>query len=165
MRLALGRKGDYSIRAVLDITGHWTKGRRKAREIAEVMDIPERYITQILAKLVREGLLTAVAGPDGGYELARSPEAISLRDVVEASEGPVALEKCILRGGSCDWRAKCPVHDTWSRAQTALLNELESTTFADLAKIDLELVAGTHQPALDPESHTVPTQRRGKSRA
>lgn len=164
MQLALGRKGDYSVRAVLDVAGNWTKGRRKARQIAEVMDIPERYITQILANLVREGLLTAVAGPDGGYELARPPESISLRDVVEASEGPLALDKCILRGGSCDWVSKCPVHDTWSRAQAALLHELDSTTFADLAKVDLEMVAGK-QPVLDSEPHSGATQRKGKSRA
>ncbi|MHC4067293.1 MAG: RrF2 family transcriptional regulator, partial [Planctomycetota bacterium] len=69
MRVALGRKADYSVRAVLDLASHFGRGRRKAREIATVMDIPERYLGQILADLVRADLLSAVAGPDGGYSL------------------------------------------------------------------------------------------------
>ena len=111
MRAVLGRKGDYSVRAVLDLASHTEQGRRKAREIATTMDIPERYLGQILANLVREGLLVAVAGPDGGYELAREPEEITLLEVVEASEGSIGLDECVLKGGLCDW-SRCAWY-TW----------------------------------------------------
>ena len=134
MRVTLGRKGEYSVRAVLDVVQHRAEGRRKAREIAGGIGVPEQHLRQVLAELVRANLLMAVAGPSGGYSLAREPEAITLLDVVEAAEGPVGLERCALRGGPYDPTDPCPVHDTWSRAQSALSEELQATTVAELAE-------------------------------
>ena len=65
MQVAMGRRGDYSVRAVLDLARHYEGGRRKARQIAVHQDIPRQYLPQILAPLVRAGLIDAVAGPDG----------------------------------------------------------------------------------------------------
>jgi Rrf2 family protein len=159
MRITLGRKGDYSVRAVLDVARHTHDGRRKTREIAEAMDIPRNYLTQILADLVTRGLLDARAGPAGGYALARHPDQITLLDVVAASEGPVTLDQCVLEGGPCDWVGTCPVHDTWARAQTAFTEQLAATTFADLAEIDAQIQAGTHHADAPP--HRERTIRRG----
>ncbi len=161
MQAALGRRGDYSVRAMLHMARHGQEGRQKAREIAAEMDIPDRYLTQLLAELVREGLLTAVAGPDGGYELARDPDQITLLQVVEVAEGPIRLDRCVLRGGACDWRQACPVHEAWTRAQAALAKELEATTFGDLARIDAAIVSGTYHLPTDAPSHVQDTPRRG----
>ena len=159
MQASLGRKGDYSVRAVLDLARH-NGDRRKAREIASEMDIPHRYLTQILANLVQQGVLTAVAGPTGGYVLARPPEDITLLEVVEAAEGSIGLEQCVLRGGPCSWENSCPVHIPWARAQTALAEQLAATTFADMAEYAAELEAGTHELPADTPPHEVPTLRR-----
>ncbi len=161
MKVTLGRKGDYSVRAMLDVARSREEGRRKARHIAAAMDIPDRYLTQILANLVREGLLTAVAGPEGGYSLARPPKSITLLDVVQAAEGSIALDECVLRGGSCDWIAACPVHASWSRAQQALTKQLAKTTFAELATIDAAIEAGTYRLPDETPPHTSSTNRRG----
>ncbi|HEX6222754.1 MAG TPA: Rrf2 family transcriptional regulator [Acidimicrobiia bacterium] len=159
MQAVLGRKGDYSVRAMLQLVRG--DGRQKARAIAREMDIPDRYVTQILANLVNHELLVATAGREGGYELARDPEAISLLEVVEAAEGPVRLERCVLRGGSCEWRDACPVHEAWLRAQSAMIRELAGTSFADLARIDAEISADSHRPSDDGPAHPEPTDRRG----
>lgn len=159
MQASLGRKGDYSVRAVLDLARHHDD-RRKAREIAGEMDIPARYLTQILANLVQHGLLTAVAGPTGGYTLARAPADINLLEVVEAAEGPIKLEQCVLRGGPCEWEESCPVHIPWTRVQTALAAELAATTFADLAGDAEQLEAGTYVLPPDTPSHPKTTPRR-----
>lgn len=158
MQLALGRKGDYSVRAMLELARHAGAGRLKSREIAEEMRIPERYLPQILAALVRRGLLTAVAGPDGGYTLARPPEDISLLEVVEAAEGPLKPDRCMLRGGRCEWRNVCPLHVPWTRAQEALITQLSGTTFAELAGLDDKIVAG------DPEVAAQGGHRSGRVR-
>lgn len=160
MQIALGRKGDYAVRAVLDLARHAGTGRRKSREIAEVMDIPERYLPQILALLVRHRLLIATAGPDGGYELARPPADITLLEVVEAAEGPIANTECLLRGGPCDWEHACPLHHPWSRAQSALTGQLRQTTFAELAASDEALEAGL-EPVSVPPPTVARTARRG----
>jgi Rrf2 family protein len=161
MQASLGRKGDYSVRAVLDLARHGG-ARRKAREIAGEMDIPLRYLTQILASLVQHGLLAAVAGPTGGYTLARPPQDISLLEVVEAAEGPITLEQCVLRGGPCSWQDSCPVHIPWARAQAAMATQLAATSFADLARSAAEIDAGTHVLPSDTPPHEVPTPRRVK---
>lgn len=158
MQASLGRKGDYSVRAVLDIARQ-NGERRKAREVATEMDIPHRYLTQILANLVQNGLLEAVAGPTGGYVLARPPEQISLLEVVEAAEGPIGLDVCVLRGGPCSWENSCPVHIPWARAQSAMAEQLSNTSFADLVHIDGELASGTLQLPEDTPPHKSPTHR------
>ena len=145
MQATLGRKGDYSVRAAIDVARHHGQRRRKAREIAATMDIPIRYIPQILANLVRAGLLKAVSGPDGGYTLASEPTEITLLDVVVAAEGPVELDACVLRGGPCDWERACPLHIPWTKAQTALSGELSNWTLEALARTDQEIESGTHQ--------------------
>ena len=159
MQASLGRKGDYSVRAVLYLA-RYHDNRRKAREIAKEMDIPARYLTQILAKLVQQGFLTAVAGPSGGYCLARPPEDMSLLDIVEAAEGPIGLEQCVLQGGPCDWEDSCPVHVPWARAQNAMAHQLSITTFADLADASSQIDAGTYALPTDTPPHSIPTSRK-----
>jgi Rrf2 family protein len=136
MEIVLGRKGDYAVRAVLDLAQHYGGGRRKAREIASAMRIPPSYLPQILAELVRAGLMVATAGKDGGYELAGPPGDITLLDVVEVAEGPVALQRCLLRDVPCARAGYCAAHDTWASAQRALTDRLAATTFADLVRKD-----------------------------
>jgi Rrf2 family protein len=164
MQVVLGRKGDYSVRAMLHLVRHGGEGRQKARVVAEAMEIPHRYATQILANLVARGLLVATAGPDGGYELARPADAISLLQVVEAAEGPIRLETCVLRGGSCDWADVCPVHEAWSRAQESMIRELDRTSFGDLERIDAAIATGTYRPPAEAPIHDGRTTRGGKSR-
>lgn len=156
MQATLGRKGDYSVRAAIDVTRYHGQRRRKAREIAATMDIPVRYIPQILANLVRAGLLKALSGPDGGYTLAREPAEITLLDIVVAAEGPVELDACVLRGGPCDWEQACPLHIPWSNAQHALSAELRNWTLEALASTDQEIESGAYALPADIETHIQP---------
>jgi Rrf2 family protein len=146
MRLELGRRADYAIRAAVDLARHATEGqRRKARAIAEEMQIPTTYVPQILAELVRAELVVSVAGRDGGYRLARRPEEISLLEVIQAVEGEVESSVCVLRGGPCRWDDICAVHVPWSRAQHAMIDSLGKATLGDLVEIDTALEAGTYE--------------------
>jgi Rrf2 family protein len=161
VQVTLGRKGDYSVRAVLDVARHSESGRRKARQIATEMEIPQPYVAQILAGLVRQGILTALAGPTGGYTLARPSSEITLLEVVEAAEGPMTLESCVLRGGPCDWASSCPIHETWWRGQTAMKESLAGTSFRDLIAVDKAMEDGTYELPPEVPTHAVETERRG----
>jgi Rrf2 family protein len=135
MQIMLGKRGDYAVRAVLDLAQHHHQGLRKAREIAVTMRIPAGYLPQILASLVRAGLLEATAGRDGGYRLARSPQAISMLEVVEAAEGPLnVVRSCVLRDIPCGQGGYCAAHETWSGAQEAMARKLNATSFRQLAR-------------------------------
>jgi Rrf2 family protein len=130
MDLQLSRKGDYAVRAAIDLAMHYSNGFRKIREIAADMDLPLRYTPQILGVLTSAGLAQAKAGREGGYRLRRPPSEISLLDVVEAAEGTLKSSRCTLRGGPCALDGTCPVHDSWVRAREALRSSLAGTTLA-----------------------------------
>lgn len=164
MQTSLGRKGDYSVRAMLRIATSPDR-RQKAREISEEMSIPRRYVSQILADLVQNDLLTAMAGPTGGYCLARPAADISLLDIVEASEGAIALDQCVLQGGPCTWVDSCPIHIPWARAQQAMADHLATISVADLAVFGDEIDSGTHVLPADTPPHTIPTRRKSARRS
>ncbi len=147
------------MRSSIDLARHWNGKPRKAREIATSMDIPPDYLKQVLADLVAGGVFTSTAGPQGGYQLARSPEDVTLLRVVEAAEGTLVVDHCVLRGGPCDWQGVCPVHETWSKALDAFAESLAATTLAELARIDHEIEHGGYAAIELP--HVQRTPRRG----
>jgi Rrf2 family protein len=159
MPVTLGKHGDYAVRVALDLARHWGERPRKAREIAESMDIPLDFLKRILAELVAQGLLTSTAGPNGGYCLTQPPEAITLLDVIEPTEHLRSSDKCILRGGPCDWSGACPIHDTWLIAQKAFADTLDLTSLAQLARVDRDIEDDGVAPS-SPVHHTA-TIRRG----
>lgn len=159
MPVTLGKHGDYAVRAVIDLARHWDGEPRKAREIAASMDIPPDFLKRILAELVAQGLLTSTAGSNGGYRLTRPPEEISLLDVIEPTEQLLSPDKCILKGGPCDWSSVCPIHDPWCLAQKAFAEILDSADLAQIAGVDRDIEHDVHEP-VNP-SHADRTPRRG----
>lgn len=139
----MARRGDYAVRAGLHLAASWERrGYVKVREIASEMDLPLSYTPQILGMLVRAGLAEAKAGREGGYRLVRSPQEISLLEVVEASEGPLTPTECTLRGGPCRWEDACAVHPAWAGAAEAFRDSLRQTSLADVVRVDRELARG-----------------------
>jgi Rrf2 family protein len=159
MPVTLGKHGDYAVRAAIDIARHWDGEPRKAREIAVSMDIPLEFLKRILAELVSQRLLNSTAGPNGGYRLARPPETITLLEIIEPLEHVLVPERCILRGGPCDWSDFCPIHDTWCRAQKAFATELDAATLGQLASIDHDIEHDVRTPGIP--THVNRTTRRG----
>lgn len=143
MELSLGRRADYALRAAVELARH-PDDRRKSREIGDEMDVPMTYLPQIMAELVRSGLVASHAGPRGGYVLARPATDISLLEVIEAVEGNPVSTECILRGGPCRWDGMCAIHVPWFRAQQAMLDQLAATSLGDVAAIDEALLAGDY---------------------
>jgi Rrf2 family protein len=134
MKLALTRRGDYSLRAALYLAEDWERGGfAKIRDVALAMNLPASYTPHVLLLLARSGIARARAGREGGYRLARAPETVSVLEVVEAAEGDLRSSTCILRGGPCHWETACAAHAAWSDASEAFRSSLSATTLADLA--------------------------------
>jgi Rrf2 family protein len=153
VKLVPTRRTDYGIRALLYLAEQ-PEGRAKADDIATAMDIPRGFLPQVLQVLQRARLVTSRPSRHGGYALARPAAEISILDVVEALEGPLADQECALRGGPCRWDEVCALHWVWSSARDALAGQLASATLADVAADDLGLAAGTRRPPAD--SHRGP---------
>jgi Rrf2 family protein len=140
MDLQLTWRGDYAMRAAVALAHSWDDGSyRKIREVAEEMGIPQRYTPEILGILQRAGLAQARAGRNGGYRLSREPSAISLLEVIEASEGNLRSQRCVMSGGPCHWETVCAVHPMLEAAANALTSSLRSVTLDSVVNFDRDL--------------------------
>lgn len=130
MRLNLARQTDHAVRAMVWLADQPAGTRRKAAEIATAVAIPRPFAARVLAQLNRRGLLAARAGHDGGYALARPVEQISLLEIIEAMEGPVCAQTCLLRDQTCGAGGQCVLHAGWHASQDALRAVLRTTHLA-----------------------------------
>jgi Rrf2 family transcriptional regulator, iron-sulfur cluster assembly transcription factor len=131
----INRQTDYAIRVVLALAKQAQGTRLSSAEIRHEMLIPQAFLARIVAQLATVGLVKTYAGRDGGLQLPRPAKEIALRDVVEAFEGPILLSECLQAKGEddCPFQANCPVRAKWGRIQVAMLREMASISFADLA--------------------------------
>jgi len=141
VNLLLTRKADYCIRAALYLARAYEADQRpvKLKEIVAEMGIPESFAPQVLAELAKQGIVVSKAGRDGGFRLAHSPDEITLLAIVEAGEGPIRAERCVLGDGPCRWDTMCPVHETWQHTVAAVRGMLAATSLATLASADAAL--------------------------
>lgn len=134
--LKINRQTDYAVRVVLALAKRGEGVRLSTAEIQREMLIPPALMVRIVAVLARENLVKTFPGRDGGLSLPRPAAEISLRDVVEALEGPILLSECLQARGEddCPFRTNCPVRSKWGRVQVAMLREMASITFDELAQ-------------------------------
>ncbi len=137
--LKINRQTDYAVRVILALAQRGEGARLSTAEIQREMLIPKAFMPRIVAQLAREGLLATFPGRDGGLMLPRPASQITLRDVVEAFEGPILLSECLQVKGEddCPFQVNCPVRSKWGRVQAAILREMASISFEDLAKESL----------------------------
>jgi Rrf2 family protein len=130
--MRISAKADYAVRAAVELA---TRGDRpsKGELIAQAQDIPLKFLENILGELKHAGLVRSQRGTEGGYWLARSPDEITIADVIRAVEGPLAS----VRGESpesLDYSGTAePLRKLWIAVRANLREVLESVTLADVA--------------------------------
>jgi Rrf2 family protein len=134
--LKINRQTDYAVRVVLALAKRGEGARLSSTDIQQEMLIPKSFMSRIVAQLSRGGLIATFAGRDGGISLPCPPSHITLKDVVEMFEGPILLSECMQVKGEddCPFQSNCPVSPKWGRVQVAMMREMASITFEDLAK-------------------------------
>ena len=150
MNLTLSKRGDYVVRSAICL-GHAypSDTPRKLRQVSAEMAVPRTFVSQILGDLVRAGLAVSSFGANGGYRLARPPGEVSLLEVVEAGEGRLAPEACVLGEGPCHWDGACPLHEDWTALGGTLRAQLASTSLEQLVRRDEAMRAGTYPVPAD----------------
>lgn len=129
MRLELGSEGRYALRALLYLAR--TGERVPAQRISAEANVPRRLLARILATLAGAGLVRSEQGRGGGSRLARSADQITLREAVEAVEGPFGVTRCIMADRACGQGAPCALHEAWEEGQRAILDYLATQTLED----------------------------------
>ncbi|HYE91433.1 MAG TPA: Rrf2 family transcriptional regulator [Terriglobales bacterium] len=128
--MRISAKGEYAIKAVLDLALHRDRGLIPIQEIAAREGIPQRYLEQVLLSLKRAGILTSKRGAAGGYHLTAAPEEITVGAVLRAVDGTaVPFEpQARPRNGHGDDLA-----ELWRRIGEAVSDVVDQLTFGDLA--------------------------------
>ena len=137
--MQISRKVDYALRAAINLARQ-TPGR--ASSVAEISlqeAIPKKFLEKIIQDLIHHGLVRSTRGAQGGYSLAREPETVTFKQVIEAIEGPVAVNVCVGGGpgggageGVCTLYPQCGMLWVWQEAQRRVMEVFANTTLADV---------------------------------
>ena len=133
--MKISTKGEYGVRALLELTLHQGEGYIQSTAIAAARQIPENYLYQLLITLRKAGLIRSRRGPQGGHMLARTAERITLEEAILALEGPIEPVSCVQDDvlGDCSFDGECPVRDVWRQITAATREILANANFRDLA--------------------------------
>jgi Rrf2 family protein len=137
--LKINRQTDYAVRVVLALAKRGEDARLSSAEIQQEMLIPQALMGRIVAQLARARLINTFPGREGGLMLPCPASQITLKDIVEAFEDPILLSECLQVKGEddCPFQSNCPVRPKWGRVQVAMMREMASITFEDLAQESL----------------------------
>jgi Rrf2 family protein len=130
-RMRISAKGEYAIKAVLDLTLRHGRGLIPIQEIAARQSIPQRYLEHVLLALKRAGVLTSKRGAAGGYHLTRAPEELTVGAVLRAVEGAHAPFESHVRERHA--RDGADLAELWEDIADAVAKVVDGLTFAELA--------------------------------
>ena len=149
MPFQMSTRGRYGVRLMVALALNHGSGTRLLKDIARREGISEKYLGQIVIPLKAARLVVSQRGSHGGYSLARPPEDITVRDVVEAIEGRIAPAPCAGEAASdpscvespsaCERATTCAVVEVWRKLQEDIEASLASFTLAGLARQAREL--------------------------
>ena len=132
--MQITREGDYGIRSVLYLARQPFKKVSFVNEISEEYKIPRSFLAKILQKLVKAKLVRSYRGVKGGFSLAKQAREITVLDVLEAIEGKLALNVCLVDKKKCTFSKHCPTHFLWNNVQAKVVDTLKKANFDDLAR-------------------------------
>lgn len=132
--MKLTTRGHYGLLAMVELAKHHGQGPLSLSDIAQTGELPLAYLEQLFSSLRQAGLVEGTRGVKGGYRLTRSPDEITVGDVVRVLEGPIGPVECVVEGESadcCSRSTNCTIKDMWARVHEGILGVLDSTSLAD----------------------------------
>lgn len=134
--MRLSKKGEYALRAIVDLSLNYKKGSVQIHEISEREKIPEKFLEQILLELKKAGLLQSRRGAGGGYSLIKPPAEITLAQVIRIIDGPLAPLGCVSKWAhiSCPEERNCGLYSVMLEVRNAIAKILEGVTFDEVCQ-------------------------------
>jgi Rrf2 family iron-sulfur cluster assembly transcriptional regulator len=131
--MRLTTKGRFAVTAMIDLAMNNHGGPVTLADISERQKISLSYLEQLFGKLRRNGLVSSVRGPGGGYNLAKKQDEVSVADIILAVDEPIDATQC---GGkeNCRDEQKCLTHDLWADLNNHIFEYLRRVTLADLVE-------------------------------
>lgn len=122
--MKLSTKGRYGLTLMVDLAMYQGEGPISLKSIAEREDLSEHYLEQLIAPLRNAGLVRSVRGAYGGYILAKSPQEITVGDIIRVLEGPITIVE----------NPEDELNYLWDQVRTAINNVLDNVSLADVAE-------------------------------
>ena len=138
--MKLSTKGRYGVRLMIDLALHNGEGPVLLRDIARRQGISEKYLWNLINPLKTVGFVRSIRGAHGGYQLAKEPSEISLKDIMRVLEGSLCLVDCVDDPSSCERSPTCITRDVWCEASRGFLKTLEAMTLETM--VDRHRVKG-----------------------
>jgi len=148
--MQLTRAADYAVRVMICLETLPEEQRALLPDLARLTGAPESFLSKVLQSLARAELICSRRGKAGGFAILASGRSATLRQVIEAIDGPICLNLCLNAGKACDRKSTCPAHLVWARAQRAMLDVLMSITVSAMAASAAKAPASTLTLATSP---------------
>lgn len=134
--MKISTKGRYGVRILLDLARHENGNPRLIRDIAESQQISEKYISRLIIDLRRAGIVRSIRGAKGGFRLAKSPREVTLLDIVEVMEGPLAIVDCVRTPEKCPRNQRCVSREIWNNLNSDIRESMRKVTLQDIIEND-----------------------------
>jgi Rrf2 family protein len=131
--LRLFKSSEYAIRCLVFMATSECE-LCSVKKLSDALDIPYKFLGRLMSRLGAAGIVAALKGKNGGYQIARPMEEVYLADIIEVVEGLESYDRCILGFETCDDDNPCPLHDHWTGHKEGIRNMIDHTTLADLAQ-------------------------------
>ncbi|GAB4358364.1 MAG: SUF system Fe-S cluster assembly regulator [Gammaproteobacteria bacterium] len=131
--LRMSKLTDYGIVVMSHLAGEGDRPHTAA-ELAQETQVNQPTVSKILKLLAREGLLDSYRGAKGGYRLARHAKDISMAEIIDALEGPIAITECSSASGSCDQEPHCTVRSHWQWINQTIHRALDGVSLEEMSK-------------------------------
>jgi len=130
----INQESDYALRLVLMLSKEGLDNKLDAKFLSEKTNIPLRFLLKLTRKLIQAGIVKSFRGINGGYAITKEPKDITLKDVVEAIQGPIIITRCIHDNQACSANkiGHCSIHNALCNIQNTLVDELEKVNFENL---------------------------------
>ncbi len=129
----LSKSFGYALRGILYVALKDSEGRKvKLDEIAEKLSVPRHFLAKIMKLMVKEGILSSIKGPHGGFLLNENSVGVKLLHVVKITDGVEQFNTCVLSLRKCNSKNPCPLHFQMLKLRDGMLEEFSKTTIGDL---------------------------------
>ncbi len=131
--MQLTRAADYAVRVMVHLATLPARERALLPALAQATSAPESFLSKVLQALSHAKLITSRRGQSGGFEILPRGRQASMREVIEAIDGPIFLNVCLISEKACGRETWCPAHPVWAQAQQAMLDVLSKAMIAEMA--------------------------------
>jgi len=128
--MRLSPAAELAIRGIIVLARRYGDGPTTLKAVCAARDLPRQYLVKLFSSLAKADIITAIRGKRGGYVLSRHPKDITVLEVIEAVEGPIALNFCQHTPPKCT-EPNCPLRKTWTELQEIVREKLGAVTIGD----------------------------------